>query len=368
MPRDPQVPQFFRTLRVRNVNQVGVLASVLTVIARHGVSVGDIRTVHQSRTLMVRDIDLLVESLEELDVLLIELDQMPESTVLELRDDVLSAHVGDKIRVVSQQPIDTFAELGRVYTPGVGEVCRRIYEDAALAEHYTIIPNTAAIVSDGSAVLGLGNLGPLASMPVLEGKAALLAHLVGVNAFPIALRSQDPDDIVAAAAAISPSFGVIQLEDIASPKCFEVERRVQEAVGVAAFHDDQHGTAAVVLAALINACRLAETVPQQLLIGQIGLGAAGFAIARSIMHYTGNPVLGADRAPEPIERLVAIGGKGSDIEEVCATCDVVIATTGQPALIEPSMVRPGQIIFALSNPRPEIDATLAIDAGARIGH
>ena len=366
MPRDPQKPQFFRTLRVKNVQQVGVLAGVLGVVARHGASVGDIRTVHQSRTSMVRDVDLLVESLAELDAIVSELDEMPETTVLELRDEVLSAHLGGKIRVVPQMPIDTFADLGRVYTPGVGEVCRRIYEDPSLADHYTIIANTVAIISDGSAVLGLGNLGPLAAMPILEGKAALLAHLVGVNAFPIALRSQDANDIVQAAAAISPSFGVIQLEDIASPKCFEVEGRVQEAVGVAAFHDDQHGTAAVVLAALINACRLAETTPQQLLIGQIGLGAAGLAIARSLMHYTGNSVLGADRLPEAIERLVASGGTASDIEEVCGKCDVVIATTGQPALIEPPMVRPGQFIFALSNPRPEIDATAAMEAGARI--
>src|SRR5439155_500399 len=170
-------------------------------------------------------------------------------------------------------PIDTFADLGRVYTPGVGEVCRRIYEDPSLADHYTIIANTIAIISDGSAVLGLGNLGPLAAMPILEGKAALLAHLVGVNAFPI---------------------------------------------------------------------------------------------ARSLMHYTGNSVLGADRLPEAIELLVASGGTASDIEEICGKCDVVIATTGQPALIEPSMVRPGQFIFALSNPRPEIDATAAMEAGARI--
>jgi malate dehydrogenase (oxaloacetate-decarboxylating) len=366
MPRDPQKPQFFRTLRVKNVQQVGVLASVLGVVASHGASVGDIRTVQQSRTSMVRDIDLLVESLAELDSIVAELDEMPETTVLELRDEVLSAHVGGKIRVVSQMPIDTFADLGRVYTPGVGEVCRRIHEDASIADRYTIIANTCAIVSDGSAVLGLGNLGPLAAMPVLEGKAALLAHLVGVNAFPIALRSQDAEDIIEATAAISASFGVIQLEDIASPKCFEIEPRVQDAVDVAVFHDDQHGTAAVVLAALINACRLAETPPQRLRIGQIGLGAAGFAIARSIMHYTGNAVLGADRSREAIERLVANGGTASDIDEVCGKCDVVIATTGRPGLLEPSMVRPGQIIFALSNPRPEIDAALAIEAGARI--
>ncbi len=366
MPRDPQKPQFFRTLRVKNVQQVGVLASVLGVVARHGGSVGDIRTVHQSRTSMVRDIDLLVESLDELEAIVAELDETPETTVLELRDEVLSAHVGGKIRVVSQMPIDSFADLGRVYTPGVGEVCRRIHEDASMADRYTIIANTVAIVSDGSAVLGLGNLGPLAAMPVLEGKAALMAHLVGVNAFPIALRSQQADDIVEATSAISPSFGVIQLEDIASPKCFEVEPRVQDAVDVAVFHDDQHGTAAVVLAALINACRLAETPPQRLRIGQIGLGAAGLAIARAIMHYTGQPVYGADRLAEAVERLEVNGGRASNIEEVCGKCDVVIATTGRPGLIEPAMVRAGQIIFALSNPRPEIDATLAIEAGARI--
>jgi len=366
MPRDPQKPQFFRTLRVKNVQQIGVLASVLGVLARHGASVGDIRTVQQSRTSMVRDIDLLVESLAELDSIVAELDQMPETTVLELRDEVLSAHVGGKIRVVSQMPIDTFADLGRVYTPGVGEVCRRIHEDASMADRYTIIANTCAIVSDGSAVLGLGNLGPLAAMPVLEGKAALLAHLVGVNAVPIALRSQETEDIIDATAAISASFGVIQLEDIASPKCFEIEPRVQDSVDVAVFHDDQHGTAAVVLAALINACRLAETPPQRLRIGQIGLGAAGLAIARSIMHYTGNAVLGADRSRDAIERLVANGGTASDIDEVCGKCDVVIATTGRPGLIEPSRVRSGQIIFALSNPRPEIDAAVAIEAGARI--
>lgn len=366
MARDPQRPQFSRTLRVRNVNQVGVLAAVLGVIARHGGSVGDIRTVHQSRTYMVRDIDLLVESLDELDVLLAELERMPETTVLELRDEVLTAHVGGKIRVVSRLPIDTFAELGRVYTPGVGEVCRRIHEDPSLADHYTIIPNTVAIVSDGSAVLGLGNLGPQAAMPVLEGKAALLAHLVGVNAVPLALRSQEPDDIVAAVAAVSPSFGVIQLEDIASPKCFEVEPRAQEAVDIPVFHDDQHGTAAVVLAALINACRLAEVPLASLRVGQVGLGAAGLAIARSVMEYTGRPVLGADKSAEALERWQRLGGVASDLEEICATCDVVIATTGQPGLIQTAMVRPGQIVFALSNPRPEIDAAEAVKAGARI--
>jgi len=366
MPREGQRPHFSRTLRVRNVNQIGVLASVLSVIAKHGGNIGDIRTVHQGRSSMVRDIDLVVDSLDELDDIVAEFEKMPETTVLELRDEVLSAHVGGKIRVISRLPIETIADLGRVYTPGVGEVCRRIHEDPELADHYTIIPNTVAIVSDGSAVLGLGDLGPLAAMPVLEGKAALLAHLVGVNAVPITLRSHDIEEIVAAVAAISASFGVIQLEDIASPRCFDIEPRLQDIVDVAVFHDDQHGTAAVVQAALINACHLVEASPHSLRIGQIGLGAAGLAVARAVMLYTGNPVLGADRLPEAEQRLAASGGIASDIGEICGTCDVVIATTGQPGLITPAMVRPGQIVFALSNPRPEIDATAAMKAGARI--
>ncbi|OGO46955.1 MAG: hypothetical protein A2W34_06300 [Chloroflexi bacterium RBG_16_64_32] len=366
MPRDAQKPQFFRTLRVKDVNQVGVLASVLGVIARHGGNVGDIRIVSQGRTVVVRDLDVLMESLADLDDVLAELDAMPESTVLEVRDEVLSAHAGGKIRMVSKLPIDTFAELGRVYTPGVGEVCRRIHEAPGMADLYTTISNTVAIVSDGSAVLGLGNLGPVASMPVLEGKAALLARLVGVSAVPIALRTQDPDEIVAAVCSISPTFGVIQLEDIASPRCFEIEARAQDAVDVAVFHDDQHGTAAVLLAALLNACGLAGLELATLRIGQVGLGAAGLAISRAVMHYTGRPVLGADTAADAVKRLAGFGGTPSDLEEICGTCDVVIATTGKPGLIKPEMVRPGQIIFALSNPRPEIDAAEALEAGAKI--
>lgn len=366
MPREPQRPHFSRTLRVRNVNQIGVLASVLSVIARHGGNVGDIRTVHQSRTSMERDIDILVDSLDELDVILDELERMPETTVLELRDEVLSAHSGGKIRVISRLPIDTFAELGRVYTPGVGEVCRRIHENPKLADLYTIIPDTVAIVSDGSAVLGLGNLGPLGVMPVLEGKAALLAHLVNVNAIPITLHRQDDDLIVNSIAEIADSFGAIQLEDIASPRCFDIEPRLQEAVSISVFHDDQHGTAAVVLAALINACQMVGVKMSSLCIGQIGLGAAGLAIAKGIMHYTGQPVWGADKIPAAVTRLEGAGGKASDIEEICGKCDVVIATTGAPGLITPEMVRPGQMVFALSNPRPEIDAREAMSAGARI--
>jgi malate dehydrogenase (oxaloacetate-decarboxylating) len=165
---------------------------------------------------------------------------------------------------------------------------------------------------------------------------------------------------------MSPTFGVIQLEDIASPRCFDIEARAQEAVEVAVFHDDQHGTAAVTLAVLLNACGLAGLELGRLRIGQIGLGAAGLAISRAVMHYTGQPVLGADKAADAVERLARFGGTASDLEEICGTCDVVIATTGRPGLIKPEMVRPDQIVFALSNPRPEIDAAVALEAGAKI--
>jgi len=366
MLREPQRPHLSRTLRLRNYNRVGVLAAVLGVVAHHGGNVGDIRTVHQSRSAMIRDVDLLVDSLDDLELITAELDRMPDTTVLEVRDEVLSAHVGGKIRVISQLPIDTLADLGRVYTPGVGEVSRRIYEDPGLADHYTIIPNTVGIVSDGSAVLGLGNLGPLAAMPVLEGKAALLAHLVGVNAFPITLRHQDDDLIVNSVSEIASSFGCIQLEDIASPRCFSIEERLQESVDVAVFHDDQHGTAAVVLAALVNACTLTGLSLSGLRIGQVGLGAAGLAIAQTMMRYTGRPVLGADKTAAAVERLRAAGGVSSDLEEIMGACDVVIATTGEPGLIGSEMIRQGQVIFAISNPRPEIGAQEAIAAGALI--
>lgn len=366
MPRDPQLPQFVRTLRVRNVNRVGVLASVISAIADGGASVGDVRLIASGPTHVIRDIEVVLGDLSQLAVVLEKLHGVTDTSVLEVRDEVLMAHAGGKLKVVSKLEVHSVYDLGRIYTPGVGEVCRRIYEQPAAADLYTMIANTVAIVSDGSAVLGLGNLGPVAAMPVLEGKAALLAQLVDANAIPIALAVQEPQAIVNAVAAISPTFGVIQLEDIASPKCFEVESTLQERLSTALFHDDQHGTASVVLAALINACRLTDRNLHSLKVGQIGLGAAGLAIARTVMTFTGKPVYGADRVPDAVERLVRAGGVASTIDEIMGSCDVVVATTGVPNLIPPEAVRPGTLVFGLSNPRPEIEADDALAAGAAV--
>jgi malate dehydrogenase (oxaloacetate-decarboxylating) len=314
----------------------------------------------------VRDIDVVMDSLEELAALIADLDAFPLTTLIEVRDEVLDAHAGGKLRLLSTMPVETLRDLSRIYTPGVGEVSQRIAADPTAAERYTVIGNAVAVVTDGSAVLGLGNLGARAAMPVMEGKCALLAELAGIFAVPILLGTQDDAAIIRTVAAIAPTFGVIQLEDIASPRCFGIEQALIERVNGPVFHDDQHGTAAVTLAALLNATALAETHPDKLRVGQIGLGAAGLAIARAVMHATGNPVLGADISSEAMERLRAAGGVPTDLDEIMASCDAVIATTGRAGLIKPEQVRKGQIILALSNPRPEITPADALRAGARI--
>ncbi|MFQ5878889.1 MAG: NAD-dependent malic enzyme [Dehalococcoidia bacterium] len=355
-----------RTIRVRNDNRAGVLARVLAVISEEGGNCGDIRLIAVGPTHMIRDIDIELGSAGQLDRILERLRGMESSTVLEVRDEVLSAHIGGKLKIISKVEVHTAYDLGRIYTPGVGEVVRRVHQEPAAALRYTTIGNTVAVISDGSAILGLGNLGPVAAMPVLEGKAALLAQLVHVNAVPIVLNVHEVPAMVETIANISLGFGAIQLEDIGSPHCFELEPALQERVSVAVFHDDQHGTAAVVLAALINGCKILQHNLKKLRVGQIGLGAGGLGIARTMMHYTGNPVHGCDIVAAAVQRLVEAGGEAASLEEVMATADVVIAATGKPGLISPSQLRRGQLIFALSNPWPEIEPEQALAAGAAL--
>jgi malate dehydrogenase (oxaloacetate-decarboxylating) len=251
-----------------------------------------------------------------------------------------------------------------VYTPGVAEVCLKIADDPALARLYTSICHLVAIVTDGTAVLGLGDIGPLAAMPVMEGKAMLMETLVGLSGVPILLNTKNPDEIVQAVSAIAPTFAAIQLEDISAPRCFEVEERLQSMLDIPVMHDDQHGTAVVSTAALRVASQRTGVDISRALIGNIGLGAAGNAIAKMIMNLTGKPVLGADLNEDAVERFVRDGGKKSTLQEIMAQCDIVIATTGVPNLIKPEMVRKGQGILALSNPNPEIDPGLALAQGA----
>lgn len=353
-----------RTIRVRNRHEPGVFGHLATTIGDQAATFGNITTVALTAHYTVRDIDILVQDAAHLARVLEAIGALPDSEVLEVRDEVLEVHRGGKIRSVSRYPVSSLAELRRVYTPGVAEVCLRIRDNPDLAYLYTGLGQSVAIVTDGTAILGLGDIGPVAGMPVMEGKAALLQQLVGLSGVPVLLGTTDPDEVVRAVQAIAPSFGAIQIEDIAAPTCFEIEQRLRESLEMPVFQDDQQGTAAVALAAVINACRLAGRDIHEVQIGGIGLGAAGLSIATLLRDYTGRPILGADINPEALRRHEERGNSAASLDQVMARCDVVIATTGVADLIRPEQVRRGQVILALSNPKPEIKPAAALAAGA----
>jgi malate dehydrogenase (oxaloacetate-decarboxylating) len=353
-----------RTVRVRNVQKPGTLARLLASIAAIGGSVGSIEMLTETAQSIVRDITVYADDAEHMDHV-IETMRVNEGTrILEVRDDVLQVHQKGKIAIRSRFPIDSTATLRRVYTPGVAEVCLKIADDPELAWLYTSISHMVAIVTDGSAVLGLGDIGPQASMPVMEGKAMLMETLVGLSGMPILLNTKDPEQIIQAIATIAPTFSAIQLEDISAPRCFEVEERLQAMLDIPVMHDDQHGTAVVSTAALRIIAKRAGVDITKAAIGNIGLGAAGNAIGKMLMGFTGNPVMGTDLNEDAIKRFERDGGKRASLKEIMSDCEIIIATTGTPDLIQPEMIHKGQVILALSNPRSEIDPEVALEHGA----
>jgi len=356
--------KIMRTIRVRNENKVGTLARLMAAISGLQASVGTIEMINETAHSVLRDITVYAEDAEHMDHVIEAMRANQGTRVLAVRDEVLELHQKGKIAIRSRYPIDSIATLRRVYTPGVAEVCLKIADDPALARLYTSVSHMVAIVTDGTAVLGLGDIGPLASMPVMEGKAMLMETLVGLSGVPILLNTKDPDEIVKAVAAIAPTFGAIQLEDISAPRCFEVEEKLQALLDIPVMHDDQHGTAVVSTAALMTAVKHAKVDINKVVIGQVGLGAAGNAIGKMLMGLTGNAVLGFDLNEDAVQRFVDAGGKKSTLKEIMSECNIVIATTGAPNLIKPEMVRKGQIILALSNPNAEIDPEVALANGA----
>ena len=286
---------------------------------------------------------------------------------------VFELHRGGKMAVRSTVPLSSREDLSRAYTPGVAEVCRAIAANGALAREYTWIGHVVAVVTDGSAVLGLGNIGPRAALPVMEGKAVLFKEFGGVDAVPICLDTQDTDEIVATVVALAPSFGGINLEDIAAPRCFEIERRLDDQLDIPVFHDDQHGTAIVVLAALRNAARLLGRDLSELRVVVSGAGAAGSAVSRmlvaggvaDVVMCDSRGVLGPNRTDLSGEKaaLAALTNPrrvGGAIADGLRGADVLIGVSG--GTIEESAVagmRPGGAIFALANPTPEVDPSIA---------
>jgi len=263
-----------------------------------------------------------------------------------------------------RHPITTNQEVRDVYTPGVARVATAINEYPALAGKFTMIGRSIAICTNGSRVLGLGDIGPVASMPVMEGKSMFYSQLVGITAIPILIDTKDVDEFVETVIRIAPGFGGIHLEDISTPGCFEIERRLIEALPQPVMHDDVHGTAVVTLAALITACGQAGIRLDEAVVGQIGLGTAGFGIA-TLIHDAGvKRVLASDPNEAAQAQVRARGIEIASLETLMNECDVVVATSGRPGLITPEMIRPGQVIFALTNPAPEIEPEDAIAAGA----
>jgi malate dehydrogenase (oxaloacetate-decarboxylating) len=356
--------KFMRTIRVRNEQHVGTLGRLMTIIGNAGGDIGEVRLIRESHHSVIRDITIYTDDEAQMQRVLEAINDFPETHVMAVRDEVLELHQKGKIAIRSRTAIDSLYTLRRVYTPGVAEVCLKIAKDPSLARQYTAICHLIAIVTDGTAVLGLGDIGPVAGMPVMEGKAMLMETLVGLSGVPILLNTKDPQQIIETVAAISPTFSAIQLEDISAPRCFEIEEALQARLDIPVMHDDQHSTAVVTTAALTTACRMTGLDLGKLVIGQIGLGAAGNAIGRMLMRLTGNPVLGADLSEDALTRFESSGGKRATLREIMANADVVIATTGAPGLIKPEWVRKGQIILALSNPNPEIDPDEALAAGA----
>ncbi len=353
-----------RMIRYKSENQVGVLAEFLTTIANEGGNIGDVKTQKLGKNYIWRDVTIIAQDRAHFVKILKAIRTLKQTKVHQVIDEVLERHQGGKIKMGLNTRIETISDMRAVYTPGVAEVCRLIERNPFEAANYTWIHKTVALLTNGSRTLGLGNIGPVASMPVMEGKAALFHKFTGYNMIPIPIDTTDPQEFIETAIRIAPGFGAIHLEDISAPECFEIETALMEHLNIPVMHDDQKGTAVVCLAAVINACRIANIALENIQIGQIGLGAAGSAIAKLIMAYTNRPVWCCDKNQAAVDRLEIFRQNSVTLEEVMAQCDLVISTTGVEGLIDPSLVKPQQIILALTNPVPEITEEQALQAGA----
>ncbi len=352
------------TYRLRIPHRAGQLAKVSTRISEYGGLIGDISTISIARHEAIREITIELRDRQHAEDLAAGLDQLEGVTVVWYHDRAFLAHDGGKLQMTGRRRIVTNQDVRDVYTPGVARVCMAISEFPELASKFTTIGRSVAIVTNGSRVLGLGDIGPLPSLPVMEGKALFYAQLADITAVPILVDTRDVDEFVETVVRIASGFGGIHLEDISTPSCFEIERRLIEALPQPVMHDDVHGTAVVTMAAAIAACRQVDIRLDEAVVGQIGLGAAGFGIA-TLIHDAGvKRVLAADPNPAAQDHAREHGIEITDLATLMREADVVVATSGKPGLITAEMIRPGQVIFALTNPAPEIEPEAALAAGA----
>jgi malate dehydrogenase (oxaloacetate-decarboxylating) len=374
--RVPTTPsaQYSLTLRVEIDHLPGMLGKVASAIGDAGGTIGAVDLVQVEGSHTVRDITVETGDASDWPRLTDAVNAVPGARVLDTTDRTFLLHLGGKIEVGNKAPLKTRDDLSMAYTPGVARVCSAIHEDPDKAFQYTIKRNTVAVVSDGTAVLGLGDIGPRAAMPVMEGKAMLFKEFGGVDAFPICLDTKDTDEIVAVVKAIAPGFGGINLEDISAPRCFEIEERLKTELDIPVFHDDQHGTAIVVLAALFNALKLTGQRMDEIEIVICGMGAAGIAIARILLEVGAQRIIGCDsRGALHTERADYLDGSMHPIKrwfaevtnpehrnggpaDVIEGTDLFIGVSGARVFPAEAIRRMNRnpIVFAMANPNPEV--------------
>ncbi len=350
-------------LLIESQHKPGSLARILGVIGEAGLVIENLDVVRRDQDKTVWEVTLNLEA--DVEYNLIEaINALPTARLIGKSDRVFNRHRGGKIQMVSRLALGSLQELRDVYSPGVARVCLALRDRPELALEYTNLGNTVGIVTNGTAILGLGDIGPVAGLPVMEAKAALMARLAGLSGIPILLEEKDPARVVETVERIAPSFGAIQLEDFAAPACFRIEDELRRRLAIPVMHDDQHGTAVVALAALLSAARRIGRSLEDSVVGQLGLGAAGMGIANLLVAHGLRKLLGTDLREDALQRFEQLGGRRANLDEVMAKADIVIATTGVPGLIRPDSVRRGQLILALTNPDPEILPRDALRRGA----
>jgi malate dehydrogenase (oxaloacetate-decarboxylating) len=368
-PSTPSVSYSF-TMRLTYPNQIGMFARIVQTIGKHGGDLGAVDIVSPDAKSMTRDVSVRARNREHVGEIVEAVRKIEHVKVVNVSDRVFLLHLGGKISIHNKVPVTTRDALSMAYTPGVARVCEAIAEDRGKAWQLTIKGNSVAVVSDGSAVLGLGDIGPEAAMPVMEGKAMLFKEFADIDAYPICLRTKETNAIVDAVSHLSVGFGGINLEDISAPRCFAIEEALQRRLDIPVFHDDQHGTAIVVLAALLNALRVTRQKLSELRIVILGAGAAGTAITKMLLRAGARDIIVCDRQGIVYEKNRADLNESKvwlathtnprriqgSVEEALKKANAFIGVSGAGLLTRKSLQRMAAkpIVFALANPVPEI--------------
>ena len=367
-------PGYGITIRVEGRPEFQPVAEITTIISREGATITALDVADSQLDNVVIDVTCNAIDADHAEKITVALSASPILKVRKVSDRTFLLHLGGKLEVQSKVPLKTRDDLSRAYTPGVARICQAIAKDPSDARRLTIKRNTVAVVTDGSAVLGLGNLGPAAALPVMEGKAALFKRFADVDAWPVCLDTQDVDEIVRTVQLIAPVYGGINLEDISAPRCFEIEARLRELLDIPVFHDDQHGTAVVVLAALSNALKLVKKDLSKSTIVLSGAGAAGTAIARLLILAGATNIIGFD-SNGVINKKSAANNEmrewfiehcnpnqfAGTLNEALKGADIFIGVSAPNIVSEAAVesMAKDAIVFALANPDPEIDPVLA---------